>query len=157
MSYEESSLLRTAKARALYLLGAREYSKKGLYDKLIKTYPPDICDAVVAYVSEIGYLDEMRYAEKLAEVLVRQKRRGIRRAYQEMRLKGLPDDCIRQALDVFEREDILDDIKALLKDKYNDKLTERTDRQKTIAALMRRGYGYEDILCCIRDVLNDTE
>ena len=46
MSYTDDERIR-AKRRALYILAQRDHSKKELYDKLIKNYPPDLCEMVV--------------------------------------------------------------------------------------------------------------
>ena len=50
MSYTDDERIR-AKRRALYILAQRDHSKKELYDKLIKNYPPDLCEICLLYTS----------------------------------------------------------------------------------------------------------
>lgn len=64
MSYTDDERIR-AKRRALYILAQRDHSKKELYDKLIKNYPPDLCETVVGLMCEHDLINEEKYTEKL--------------------------------------------------------------------------------------------
>ena len=64
MSYTDDERIR-AKRRALYILAQRDHSKKELYDKLIKNYPPDLCEMVVGLMCEHDLINEEKYTEKL--------------------------------------------------------------------------------------------
>ncbi len=160
MSYSDSERIR-AKRRALYILGARDHSKKELYDKLIKNYPTDLCDMVVDMMEELGYIDEEKYAEKLYRQYMN-KGWGKSKIRFELRRRGLPDSLIRENEEEYESEDFIEKIKELIEKKYLSKLdfSDRDSVMRVTAALARRGYGYEDIklaLSMVEEELEDEE
>ena len=48
------------------LPGGRDYSRKELHKKLMNNYSEETCEKVLEFVEEYGYLDEERYAKRLA-------------------------------------------------------------------------------------------
>ncbi len=145
-----SSELETAKKRAMYLLGARDYSRKELFDKLMKNYSRETCEAAVEQMAEYGYLDDRRYADKLARKFVEVRKYGKNRAKMMMIQKGLGSALADEALNRYSADDMVDEITAVIEKKYIDRLTidgpeGMKEAQKVMAALARRGYGYEDI------------
>ena len=71
MSYTDDERIR-AKRRALYILAQRDHSKKELYDKLIKNYPPDLCETVVGLMCEHDLINEEKYTEKAIQGIYKQ-------------------------------------------------------------------------------------
>lgn len=140
-----SDILRKAKKRALYLLGARDYCGGELRSRLAKTYNERIADEAVAYVKDLGYINDERYAEKLASYLIQVKKRGVRRARQEMLCKGLSRELCDNALGEFSREELDEELTALIRKKYAGKLSDFDSRRKTVAALARQGWDLESI------------
>lgn len=139
-----------AKRRAMHLLAAREYGRNELIDKLRNNYSEQTALTVADLMCEYGYVNDERYAEKLARQYITVRRYGKSRAKQMMRQKGLEDETIDAALDIYSEDDITEEICAILRKKYADKLfleglEGRKEMQKVIAALARRGYGYSDI------------
>lgn len=153
---EKQAVFTRAKKRAMYLLGSKDYSPKAMYDKLLKNYPPEICRKTVDYLTEYGYLDEERYARKLAEYLIRTKKHGLYRARQEMAQKGVSRAAADLALEDYSKEDLRQELAELVQKKYSGKLDDPDDLRRTMAALARRGYGYEDIKAAIRQVRADA-
>lgn len=142
--------LEIAKRRALYLLGGRDYSRRELYKKLLNNYSPETCEKVVAFAEEYGYLDEERYAKRLARSYIEGKKYGARRAALMMKQKGLDGEVIEAALEQFPEELRRDALVGLVERKYYDRifgegLEGRKELQKVIAALARRGYSYGEI------------
>lgn len=155
--------LETAKKRAMYLLGGKDYSKKELMDKLLKNYSRENCEKAVAQMEEYGYLDDERYAKKLARQYIEVRKYGKSRAKMMMIQKGLGSALADEALEQYTSDDMIDEIVSIIKKKYYDRLFEeglegRKEMQKVMAALARRGYGYEDIksaVAIVRDGADD--
>lgn len=143
-----ASNFRRAYEYALYRLDYRDYSAAEMFEKLLETYKSEaLCLEVVKKLARVGIINDERYAEKLARKLVEAQKYGFRRAKREMALKGLTEETVENALalyaDYFE-----ENLAALLRGKYSRYLTDRTDRkavEKAKNALVRRGYGYDEI------------
>ncbi len=151
-----------ASKRALYLLGGKDYCEKELYDKLLNNYAPETCERVIERMKEYGYLDDERYAKKLARSQITVKKHGRQRALFEMMRKGLPRELCEEALAEYGGDVIREEIAELVRKKYADRLDCGGDefyreQQKVIAALARRGYGYADIKAALEQVLNEEE
>ena len=143
-----ASNFRRAYEYALYRLDYRDYSAQEIYEKLLETYKNEaLCLEVVKKLARAGIINDERYAEKLARRLVESKKYGYRRAKREMMLKGLTESTVYDALeqygDIFE-----ENLALLLSGKYSRYLTDSTDRksvEKAKNALVRYGYGYDEI------------
>ena len=145
--------LRKAKRRALYLLGSRQYCRGELMKKLLPTYGEDIARSAVDYVAELGYVNDEKYAPKLAEYLIHTKRWGLRRTRYEMLRRGLDEELVDNTLEEFSEEEIDEEITALLEKRYSAKIQDYDDRRRTIAAFARRGYDYRAVKRCIEALL----
>ena len=154
--------LETAKKRAMYLLGGKDYSKKELMDKLLKNYSRENCEKAVAQMEEYGFLDDERYAKKLARQYIEVRKYGKSRAKMMMIQKGLGSALADEALEQYTSDDMIDEIVSIIEKKYYDRLFEeglegRKEMQKVMAALARRGYGYEDIKSAVAIVRDGAE
>ncbi|MBQ6040535.1 MAG: RecX family transcriptional regulator [Oscillospiraceae bacterium] len=141
----------------LYLLEKRGYSYRELYTKLM-TAPDAQEEAVLAALEKLtryGFLNDARYAEQLARHFVENKKFGIRRAEYEMRHRGLSQEDIDDALASYDdAEQISAQLLEILQKKYARYLTDPDDRkatEKVTAALVRRGYTYQQIRYAIED------
>lgn len=143
-----SSNFRRAYQYALYCLDYRDYSRKEMLDKLIKTYKNEkLCSAVTEKLESAGIIDDRRYAEKLAAKYVESKKFGIRRAKFEMLRKGIPEDIADEYLEPM-REIAGENLSYLLKNKYSGLLEDEDDRksvEKAKSSLVRYGYNYGEI------------
>lgn len=148
--------LRKAKKRALYLLGEREMCFGELKAKLTKTYGEAVAGEAAEYVSELGYVNDEEYAPKLAEYLIKRKRWGVRRARLEMLHRGLSRELVENTLADIPEDEIDAELAALIAKKYANKVRDRDDRRRTIAALARRGYDFGAIRRCIEAYLNES-
>lgn len=143
-----ASNFRRAYEYALYRLDYRDFSAEEIYEKLLETYKNEaLCLEVVKKLARAGIINDERYAEKLARKLVESKKYGYRRAKREMMQKGLAENTVcgalKQYADTFE-----ENLAALLRGKYSRYLTDDTDRksiEKAKNALVRYGYGYDEI------------
>ena len=154
-----------AKRRAMHLLGGRDYGRNELVEKLKANYSEETAVTVADLMCEYGYVNDARYAEKLAKQYITVRKYGKSRAALMMRQKLLDQETIEAALEPYTSEDITTEIAGLLRKKYYDKLflegiEGKKEMQKVVAALARRGYGYGDIksaLYILKDEINDTE
>lgn len=146
-----ADVLRKAKNRALYLLGERDMCLAELTQKLTKTYGEEVASEAAGCVKDLGYINDERYAPKLAEYLIKRKKFGRRRAKQEMLHKGLDRELVEEALANIPEDEISEGLADLIERKYANKLADYKDRQKVIAALARRGYSFDEIKRAIED------
>jgi regulatory protein len=146
-----------AKTRALKILSYRDHSGGELLAKLGKYFDEKICREALAWVREIGYQNDEKYAEKYAAVLIENKHCGVRKARWEMKRKGLSEDVIEAALEKYDGDEIVEIIVNIIERKYADNLDDRQGARKTTDALARRGYDYDDIKAAINRVKEDLE
>lgn len=133
-----------ARERALYLLGLRDYGCRELQQKLLTEATPEIAAAVVERLRQVGLLDDSRFAARLARHLNEYKQYPRRRIRQELLRRGVDAATVDQALENLEGEDFQQAL-ALIEKKYYNKINNPEDRQRTIAALARRGFTYAAI------------
>ena len=152
-----ADILRKAKKRGLYLLGEKSMCRGELLSKLKRTYGSDIAEEAVEYIDGLGYINDEEYAPKLAEYLLHRKRWGVRRARQDMIMRGLDRELVENVLADFSEEELDEELTALIEKKYYAKIESYDDRRRTIAALMRRGYDYSAIKRCIEAVIDGSE
>ncbi len=154
-----------AKRRAMHLLGGRDYGRNELIEKLKNNYSEKTAVTVADLMCEYGYVNDDRYAEKLAKQYITVRKYGKSRAALMMRQKLLDAQTIETALDKYTEDDITGEIAEILRKKYFDRLflegiEGKKEMQKVIAALARRGYGYNDIktaLYIIQDEIQNEE
>lgn len=135
---------RRGKERALYLLGYRDHCRKELVDKLSKNIDRELAEEIADKMEELGFLDDRKYAGKLARHLILVKKRGERRALQEMTLKGIDRSAAMEAIAEVEPDENL--LSELIQRKYLRYLGDEKGRNKVIAALMRLGHDYGDVV-----------
>ena len=151
-----------AKRRAMYLLGGRDYGRNELVEKLKNNYSEKTAVTVAELMCEYGYVDDDRYAEKLAKQYITVRHYGKSKAAMMMRQKLLEPETIETALARYTSEDIVGEITDILRKKYYDRLflggiEGKKEMQKVIAALARRGYGYNDIKSALYIIREEAE
>lgn len=135
---------RRARERALYLLSVRDHSFTELYKKLERNYDEQICLDVCNFLASKKIIDDRRYAERLARQLFEVKKAGKYKVRQEMRMKGLSDELIEEAIEKY--EDCSSDLlKELVEKKYARYLTDEKGVRKVKSALVRQGYTFSEI------------
>lgn len=152
----------TAKKRAMYLLGARDYSYNGLIEKLMNNYSEETSAKVADIMLGYGYINDKEYAKKLARKYIGVQNYGKSRASMMMKQKGLCPDDIDEALSEYGAEDMITEIEKLIRKKYMDRiflggLEGKKEMQKVIAALARRGYGYNDIKTALYNIAEESD
>ena len=142
--------LRTAKERALYLLDYKDYSYTELFKKLEQNYPTQVCFDTMARLVEIGVINDKRYAVNMARRLVEVKGFGYYRCVREMRLKGLDNEFIEEALAPY-RETAVERLKELVEEKYAHKIRDKKSLGKVKNALVRLGYSFSQVKEALED------
>lgn len=95
-----------ARERALRLLMYRERSEHELFDRLTSDgYPPEIAHEVVTSLISSGLLDDDRFAENYARMLVLSRGYGRARALRELLKRGIDQERALEALEAVAPED----------------------------------------------------
>lgn len=90
-----SADLGKAKSLAYYYLGRKAYTQKELGEKLLKRFPPALVKEVLAYLSDLGYLDDRKYTLNFLENKKR-ARRGPRKIILDLQRRGVePENLAR--------------------------------------------------------------
>ena len=125
-----------AKEKALYLIAHRDHSKKELVDKI--------------RMEEMGRIDDRDYARRYAAELFQRKYFARKRVEYELKQKGIDPDFIEELLEELEPEPV-GQIGALVERKYLRALDDERGRRRTVAALQRLGYRWEDIRRALKE------
>lgn len=141
---KQESDFRRARERALYLLDRRDYSFVEMFKKLRQNYDEDLCYRVMQRLVELGAINDRRYAQGLARHYIEVKLFGRRRAFQEMRLKGLTKEVIDIALSEYD-EGVEQRLHTLIEKKYLRIMTDEKGINRAKNSLVRYGYDYSDI------------
>lgn len=141
---KQESDFRRARERALYLLDRRDYSFVEMFKKLRQNYDEELCYRVMQRLVELGAINDRRYAQGLARHYIEVKLFGRRRAFQEMRLKGLTKEVIDIALSEYD-EGVEERLHTLIEKKYLRIMTDEKGINRAKNSLVRYGYDYSDI------------
>ena len=133
------------KDKALRLLEFRSHSEKELSDKL-RRYgaSEENIELTLDFCRRYGFVNDKSYAERKAQDLFRLKKFGTRRIENELKMLGIPDEYIKEALyeldEDSEREMLLDLARKKLRGDFTGK-----NKDKCIRFLLYRGYDLYDI------------
>ena len=154
-----ASNFRRAYQRALYLLDYRDYTYKEMLGKLVDNYKSEaLCTAVMKRLTEHGFIDDERYAERMARKLVESKHYGFRRSKRELMQKGISEFIAEDVLEPY-ADRFRENLYELLRTKHSRYLTDREDRksiEKVKNALVRYGYDYTDINRAVKDYFENV-
>lgn len=149
---ESKSNNRRAYSRALYLLGFRDYSEKEMQNKLKLDFTDDAIENTIEKLKEQKFLDDEKFANKYADVLIFEKKFSKKMAVYELTKKGIDkqiSESIVDNIDIDEKDQIKDLISRKYKDAYNNEKVKR----RAIAFLQRHGYKIQDIF----DIINNGD
>ncbi len=143
------------KEKALDLLSRKPMSRKELERKLGEWEAgEEETAAICARMEELGFLNDAAYAVQVVRHYSA-KGCGEHKLRDELYRRGVPrdlwDDALAQAGDPAQAID------AFVQKKLAGKAPDRKELKKVSDALMRRGYGWEDISAALRRFGADTE
>ena len=154
--------------KALDLLSMRDYSRRELSDKLVtkawekkeqkdmdlgslKQQASDICDRL----EELGLLNEERFARSYVDELLRRKhlsKRGLKTALIQ---KGVQRDIIETVLEEVDIDPV-EQVRELLATKFKNRdFSDEKQKTRTVNALLRLGYRYNEIHAAMGEWLED--
>lgn len=154
--------------KALDLLSLRDYSRRELSDKLVtkawekkeqkdmdlgslKQQASDICDRL----EELGLLNEERFARSYVDELIRRKHLSKSGLQTALIQKGVQRDIIETVLEAVD-VDPVEQIRELLATKFKNRdLSDEKQKTRTVNALLRLGYRYNEIHAAMGDQLED--
>ena len=111
-----------------------------------KLYMEDTIEMVIYKLEKERFLNDEEFAREWAASRAR-SRIGKSRIMQELRMKGIPQEMAENALDEVDEDESDEAAAALalkLLKRYSSEPDERKAMQKMLAAMARRGYGYEE-------------
>lgn len=136
------------KEKTLDLLTRKPMSRKELERKLAEWEAgEEETESICARMEELGFLNDAAYA---AQVVRHYSAKGCgeHKLRDELYRRGVPRELWEEAL--AQAADPADAIDAFLRKKLAGKEPDRKELKKASDALMRRGYGWEDISAALR-------
>lgn len=125
---------------------------------LRKGFVETAAEAAVAKLVDVGLLDDLRYAQRLAQSQV-QKPVGVYAVKRKLRAKMLSEEAVEAAMEDFNEEQQTSACRAAA-DKLVRKyaaLPPREARAKLSQALARRGFSWDAISGTVDDILSGCE
>ena len=145
-----------AKQKALSLLDRRDYSRAELLGKLAeKGFDEAAAEAAVERLASLGFVDDARYAP----IVVRHyaaKGYGAQRVRGELQRRGIPRELWDAAMaEMPEQDETLDRLlRARLRGADPG---DRAALKKATDALLRKGYGWDEIHSAVERYREETE
>jgi len=144
--------LEKTKKRALRILGNRSFSEKEMLKRLTgKGETPEDAEETVRWLVELGYINDSDYAT----LIIRHysgKGYGIARIKDELYKRGIPRDLWDEKLAELDDVELSDTALEFLQKKLRGS-DDKDDLRRASAALVRRGYSYDDVKSAINRYL----
>ena len=159
---ELAAFLEAVGSRCAFLAGLRllsyhDQSKKELVGKLVrKGHKSEYALLAADRLEELGYIDDERYAQSLAESLLERKGMSARGVKSALIQKGISREIADKVCESLDFDPILRII-DLLNGKYSRSLSDEKGIKRTVAALQRLGYRWSDINSALRRIEVETE
>lgn len=145
------------KEKALRLLEFRSHSEKELRDKLSRSgASEENIELTLDFCRRYGFVNDAAFAKRKAQDLFNLKKLGTRRIQNELKMLGIPEEYITEALYELdsekEQQTLLDLAQKKLRGDFTDK-----NKDKCIRFLIYRGYDIYAIKEAIRtlEALNE--
>ena len=152
----KSKLLKRAKNTAYHYLTIRPRSRLEVESKLRdREFPPDIISSVIDHLIRLGYLNDVQFARQWAASRVRSRGFGRRRLAQELRIKGIGSDTVKETLSRLFEDEPEADVARKEADKKLKSLTRfepEVRRRRLAGFLERKGFSSDIIRTILRTV-----
>ncbi|KIH76273.1 regulatory protein [Geoalkalibacter ferrihydriticus] len=140
---------------ALRLLSARDRSVAELSAGLQQRgYPEEEIQETVQRCSELGYLDDQRYAHERARALARSGRAAGSRILLDLRRRGISEELAVAALSAAEAElapeQMLRDLLERRFPGFDYAHADERQKRRVLSFFQRRGFSLEQIFAIIR-------
>lgn len=142
-------------AVALRLLTGRDYSRAELAARLQQRgFSNEQIDGALRRCSELGYLNDERYALERARSLLRSGRAVGNRLFADLRQRGIPSDMAEeaasQAAEEFDQEALFEQLLQQRFAGFSFSLANDRDKQRVVNYFRRRGFDLTLILNRLR-------
>ncbi len=152
----DASSVEAAKKRALWLLDKRDYSRAELCRKLTENgFADSAAEAALDRLEELGFVNDARYAP----IVVRHyaaKGYGRQRVQRELQRRGISKELWDEAMaEMPEQGETVD---RLLRSRLKGAAPgDRAALKKAADALLRRGYGWDEINAAMERYRSEIE
>ena len=159
--YIEEILYKRGKERALYYLKNSDKTTFQMRNKLREGfYPDNIIDKIIGFLNKYGYIDDLQYAERYISYSINKK--SLRKIEENLRVKGISKEIIKDAFDYFNEYDMDDTIKEnsqieLIRKHITRKIKPDMDmnmENKIVMSVVRKGFMYEDVVSVLKEMKN---
>lgn len=144
-------LYKRAKNRALYLIGAKDYTESMLRQKLtLNFYPETVIHRVVEFLKEYQYIDDECYTKQY--IKFHGEKESVKAIKYKLTMKGIASDVIERNIEELKINSD-DAIMKLVQRKYVTMQSFGKEKEnKIISSLMRKGFRYNEVKRCIECV-----
>lgn len=143
-----------AKVRALRLLTIRDRSVYELKERLKQHFSEEEASETVAYLKELGYLDDLRFATNYVQYRNRMRPTGNFLLRIELRQKGIDDSFIEQVLNPPDQQYELAQVLAKQRLGSLERFEDIVRRRRLYGLLERRGFPSSVIKSVVSDLLD---
>ncbi len=149
--HDAEATLKRARDLAWRALNRRDHSVAEMKTMLAgKQVEPETIDRVVAELTELGHLDDARYAQRFTEDRRRLDVWGNERIARRLRLAGIAAEHIEQASGDAAADDEMGRAMDLLRRRFPEPPSDDRGRSRALGLLLRRGYESEAAYEAIR-------
>ena len=146
---------------AIKFIEKRLHSRKELSDKLKRQeYPIEMIDSVLDQLTEMGYVNDAKFAEGKVSAAAKYKHQGPNRARIELAKKGIDREVARQVVEeVYESHDSMSVARDLARKKMRSlaRLEPVVAKRRLYGMLLRRGFDYDTIKPVVEEVLGGAD
>lgn len=140
---------------ALRLLASRDYTTLKLREKLrARAFPDAVAESVVTRLAMEGWVNDRRFAERVAEAALSTQRFFGPRLKLELRRRGVAADLIEDVLGQIRGEyDEVEGVRSLLEKRFpgfSFSASDDREKHRVIGFLQRRGFGFSAIMKVLR-------
>jgi regulatory protein len=162
MRKKSSGKAQKAEESALRLLAQRDHSREEMRRKLqARGFTPEEIEKALKWLEEREFLDDLRYAQKLAFSLAKEKLLGPQRIRQKLFQKGIPAGLVKEAVEKADEtlaagERLQIAMRMKLKGRSPEEIFP-DERRKLAGYLRQRGFSWEDIREAFQETGGFTE
>ena len=162
MRKKSSGKAQKAEESALRLLAQRDHSREEMRRKLqARGFTPEEIEKTLKWLEEREFLDDLRYAQKLAFSLAKEKLLGPQRIRQKLFQKGIPAGLVKEVVEKADEtlaagERLQIAMRMKLKGRSPEEIFP-DERRKLAGYLRQRGFSWEDIREAFQETGGFTE
>ena len=162
MRKKSSGKAQKAEESALRLLAQRDHSREEIRRKLqARGFTPEEIEKALKWLEEREFLDDLRYAQKLAFSLAKEKLLGPQRIRQKLFQKGIPAGLVKEVVEKADEtlaagERLQIAMRMKLKGRSPEEIFP-DERRKLAGYLRQRGFSWEDIREAFQETGGFTE